>query len=77
MSRAALPHYQPGREGEAGERPVAPVPLGGDDGEGGDLAFYGRLTLEWGLRFTRMQQEWAAWAAEHIGDRASRDTARP
>ncbi|SNT49143.1 PadR family transcriptional regulator [Actinacidiphila glaucinigra] len=45
--------------------------------EGGDLAFYGRLTLEWGLRFTRMQQEWAAWAAEHIRDRAPRDTARP
>ncbi|MEU4097700.1 PadR family transcriptional regulator [Streptomyces sp. NPDC026673] len=44
---------------------------------GGDLAFYGRLTLEWGLRFTRMQQEWAVWAAEHLRDRTPGDAGRP
>ncbi|WP_431968435.1 hypothetical protein [Actinacidiphila sp. bgisy160] len=44
---------------------------------GGDLAFYGRLTLEWGLRFTTMQQEWAARAAERIRDRAQGHTDGP
>jgi PadR family transcriptional regulator, regulatory protein AphA len=29
-------------------------------------AVYGRLALEWGLRYTRMQQEWADWAAEQL-----------
>jgi DNA-binding PadR family transcriptional regulator len=31
-----------------------------------DLATYGRLTLEWALRYTAMQQEWAKWAIEEI-----------
>ncbi|MFF7674222.1 PadR family transcriptional regulator [Actinacidiphila glaucinigra] len=82
-----LNHVGPGqarahveREGaQAAEHHEALLKVGRsvDGDEGGDLAFHGRLTLEWGLRFTRMRQEWAAWAAEHIGDRASRDTARP
>lgn len=35
-----------------------------DSGE--NLATYGRISLEWGLRFTRMQREWAEWALERI-----------
>ncbi|GAA4908771.1 PadR family transcriptional regulator [Streptomyces coeruleoprunus] len=31
-----------------------------------DLTAYGRVTLEWGLRFMNMQREWATWAAEQI-----------
>lgn len=34
----------------------------GDD----PLAVYGRLSLEWGLRFNAMRQEWAEWAAEQV-----------
>ncbi len=34
----------------------------GDD----PLSVYGRLTLEWGKRFTRMQAEWSEWADEQI-----------
>lgn len=33
---------------------------------GGNLATYGRIALEWGLRFTKMQREWAEWALERI-----------
>lgn len=29
----------------------------------GPLARYGRIALEWGLRFTAMHREWAQWAA--------------
>jgi DNA-binding PadR family transcriptional regulator len=32
-------------------------------GDTGLLTEYGRLTLEWGLRFTDMQREWAEWAS--------------
>ncbi|NBE50383.1 PadR family transcriptional regulator [Streptomyces boluensis] len=32
----------------------------------GDLSVYGRITLEWGLRFSAMQREWADWAAGQI-----------
>jgi PadR family transcriptional regulator, regulatory protein AphA len=37
-------------------------------GEGGDgpLTAYGLLALEWGLRFTAMQREWAQWAVEQL-----------
>ncbi|WP_157253866.1 PadR family transcriptional regulator [Nonomuraea typhae] len=36
-------------------------------GSGTDnLSTYGRLALEWGLRFSRTQQEWAEWAEEQI-----------
>ncbi|MET9066428.1 PadR family transcriptional regulator [Streptosporangium sandarakinum] len=34
-----------------------------------DLAFYGRLALEWGLRFNAMQREWADWAERRIEER--------
>jgi len=34
--------------------------------ETADLAVYGRLALEWGLRFTEMQREWAVWAQEEL-----------
>ncbi|WP_406314480.1 PadR family transcriptional regulator [Streptosporangium sp. NBC_01639] len=35
-----------------------------------DLSVYGRLALEWGLRFSRMQREWAEWAVDEIGGEA-------
>ena len=34
--------------------------------ETADLAVYGRLALEWGLRLTEMQREWAVWAQEEL-----------
>lgn len=30
------------------------------------LAVYGRIALEWGLRFTALQQDWADWAVEQV-----------
>lgn len=36
------------------------------DPDDGQLAIYGRLALEWALRYTAMQQEWAAWAIEEL-----------
>lgn len=30
------------------------------------LVLYGLLAMEWGLRFSAMQQEWAEWAAEEV-----------
>ncbi|MFI9552307.1 PadR family transcriptional regulator [Nonomuraea endophytica] len=36
------------------------------DGSTDDLSVYGRIALEWGLRFTRTQQEWAEWAEKQI-----------
>src|SRR5882757_3502323 len=30
--------------------------------EDGNLAVYGRIALEWGLRFTAMSRDWAEWA---------------
>ncbi|NUT95660.1 MAG: PadR family transcriptional regulator [Saccharothrix sp.] len=30
------------------------------------LAEHGRIALEWGLRFTKMQQEWAEWARRRM-----------
>jgi PadR family transcriptional regulator AphA len=38
-------------------------------GEAGPLTEYGRLTLEWGLRYTAMQREWAEWALGELGKR--------
>lgn len=32
----------------------------------GDLAVYGRIALEYGLRFNAMRQEWADWAIQQI-----------
>ncbi|MEU7895510.1 PadR family transcriptional regulator [Nonomuraea sp. NPDC049152] len=34
----------------------------GDD----NLSVYGRIVLEWGLRFTTTQREWAEWAEQQI-----------
>ena len=34
--------------------------------ETADLAVYGRIALEWGLRYTEMQREWAVWAQEEL-----------
>lgn len=31
-----------------------------------DDAVYGRLALDWGIRFRRMNQEWAAWARTQL-----------
>ncbi|MFG2138799.1 PadR family transcriptional regulator [Streptomyces sp. NPDC048650] len=31
------------------------------------ISVYGRLALEYGLRQTAMQEEWARWAAEEVG----------
>ena len=39
------------------------------DWDGSNLSVYGRLALEWGLRFTRMRGEWAEWAAEQLDRR--------
>jgi DNA-binding PadR family transcriptional regulator len=36
------------------------------DWDDGDLAAYGRIALEYGLRFNAMRQEWAEWAAQQI-----------
>lgn len=36
-------------------------------GQGGDsLRLYGDIALEWGLRMTAAQRDWARWAAERI-----------
>ncbi|PRY37967.1 DNA-binding PadR family transcriptional regulator [Umezawaea tangerina] len=32
----------------------------------GDLVVYGRLALEWALRYSVMQREWADWAVEEL-----------
>ncbi|MBF9066726.1 PadR family transcriptional regulator [Streptacidiphilus fuscans] len=39
--------------------------------EEGPLAVHGRLALEWGLRYSRMQEEWATWAAEQLAEEES------
>lgn len=43
-----------------------------------DLAIYGRLALEYGLRLMIMQREWAAWAIGHLeGRQAAAATGHP
>jgi PadR family transcriptional regulator, regulatory protein AphA len=43
-------------------------------GEGEDsLSLYGRLVLEWGLRFTTAQREWAEWARAQIDPEAAHE----
>ena len=37
--------------------------------QAGPLAEYGRLTIEWGLRYTTMQREWADWAYAQLAKR--------
>jgi DNA-binding PadR family transcriptional regulator len=46
------------------ERLEASVDWGDDP-----ISVYGRLALEYGLRLTAMQEEWARWAAEQIETR--------
>jgi DNA-binding PadR family transcriptional regulator len=36
------------------------------DWDEGDLSVYGRIVLEYGLRFNAMRREWAEWAADQI-----------
>ena len=36
------------------------------DPDEGPLATYGRLALEWALRYSAMQQDWAAWAIDEL-----------
>ncbi|MGH3376277.1 MAG: PadR family transcriptional regulator [Actinoallomurus sp.] len=36
------------------------------DWDNGDLAVYGRIAMEYGLRFNAMRLEWAEWAAEQL-----------
>ncbi|MFJ9415015.1 PadR family transcriptional regulator [Streptomyces sp. NPDC101227] len=36
------------------------------------ISVYGRLALEYGLRQTAMQEEWARWAAEEVGREKAR-----
>ncbi|HEX3781981.1 MAG TPA: PadR family transcriptional regulator [Pseudonocardiaceae bacterium] len=42
-------------------------------GDSGPLSEYGRLTLEWGLRYTAMQHDWADWALEQLAHGAVGD----
>ena len=41
------------------------------DWTGGDDDFFGRAALEWGLRFTSMQADWATWVIEQLDRRKS------
>jgi hypothetical protein len=43
------------------------------------LAEYGRLALEWGLRFSAMQRDWSEWAADQLGGTSppARESPRP
>ncbi|MFG3010362.1 PadR family transcriptional regulator [Streptomyces cinerochromogenes] len=36
------------------------------DWDDGNLSVYGRIALEYGLRFNAMRREWAEWAAQQI-----------
>jgi PadR family transcriptional regulator AphA len=59
--------YLRGRELEAAEYHAALRATQADIApETADLAVYGRIALEWGLRFTEMQREWAVWAQEEL-----------
>lgn len=40
----------------------------------GPLSVYGRLAIDWGLRFAAMEREWATWAAEQIIDQTPQGT---
>jgi PadR family transcriptional regulator, regulatory protein AphA len=45
---------------------LAAIDAGADWDDGTMLATYGRLALEWGLRFSAARREWAHWAAGQI-----------
>lgn len=36
------------------------------DWDDGNLSVYGRIALEYGLRFNAMREEWASWAADQL-----------
>lgn len=55
-----------GNDRENLERLLAATPW--DDS---DFSRYGRLALEWGLRFARMRQEWAAWSIDRLHQSAA------
>jgi DNA-binding PadR family transcriptional regulator len=40
------------------------------DWDESDLSVYGRIALEYGLRFSAMRKEWAEWATGQVGTRA-------
>ncbi|WP_268981058.1 hypothetical protein [Streptomyces coffeae] len=37
------------------------------DWDEGPLSVYGRIVLEYGVRQSVMHEDWARWAAEHVG----------
>lgn len=39
------------------------------DWDDSDLSVYGRISLEYGLRYTAMRRDWAAWAVDQLTDR--------
>jgi PadR family transcriptional regulator AphA len=41
--------------------------------EDGNLAVYGRIALEWGLRFSAMSRDWAEWAQTEVRAAAGSD----
>jgi PadR family transcriptional regulator AphA len=41
--------------------------------EDGNLAVYGRIALEWGLRFSAMSRDWAEWAQAEVRAAAGSD----
>jgi DNA-binding PadR family transcriptional regulator len=45
----------------------------GNDWSQGDFAANGRIALEWGLRYTEMQREWADWALDRLAPKRSKD----
>lgn len=61
----SLEAHRAAREHAALESLEASVDWGDDR-----LSFHGRLALEFGLRMTAMQEEWAEWAREQVADRS-------
>jgi DNA-binding PadR family transcriptional regulator len=60
-----LEAHRAGQERAELERLEAAVEWGDDQ-----LSVHGRLALEYGMRLADMQQQWARWAAERIGEAA-------
>jgi DNA-binding PadR family transcriptional regulator len=50
----------------AGEEKALRELESGIEWDEGDLSVYGRIALEYGLRFNAMRREWAEWAAGQI-----------
>ncbi|UNO40896.1 helix-turn-helix transcriptional regulator [Streptomyces sp. MST-110588] len=49
--------------------------LDGADWDDEMISVYGRIALEYGLRMTAMQEEWARWAADEINSERARKAA--